>query len=174
MEEVSFNCHKCENCCSDPNGWVYLDNEDIKRLSLFFNLQPFEFTAKYVKYCKGNAVLSAPDFNPDCYFDKNQRVCKIYSARPRQCRTFPFWLNYCPTADSKQQLYLSCQGYRELCLKGKQDTAFNEPQTAIDIDYDTSHYFSEALHDSPSQQSHRHGLRLFYPHILLWIAYVQL
>jgi len=112
MEEVSFNCHKCGNCCSDPNGWVYLDNENIKRLALFFNLQPFEFTAKYVKHYKGNAVLSAP--------------------------------------------------------------AFNEPQTAIDIDYDTSHYFSEALHDFPSQQSHRHGLRLFYPHILLWIACVQL
>jgi len=30
--------------------------------------------------------------NGDCvFFDNQTRKCKVYSARPRQCRTWPFW-----------------------------------------------------------------------------------
>ena len=30
--------------------------------------------------------------NGDCvFFDSQQRNCNVYSARPRQCRTWPFW-----------------------------------------------------------------------------------
>jgi hypothetical protein len=30
--------------------------------------------------------------NGDCvFFDNQTRKCKVYKARPRQCRTWPFW-----------------------------------------------------------------------------------
>lgn len=50
-----------------------------------------EFEKKYVR--RVGIRKSLVEFaNGDCvFFDPEKRNCTVYDARPRQCRTWPFW-----------------------------------------------------------------------------------
>ncbi len=49
--------------------------------------------------------------NCDCvFFDGEKRTCNIYEARPRQCRTWPFWDSNLKTPEAWQQTCKDCPG----------------------------------------------------------------
>ena len=54
-------------------------------------LEVEEFEDQYVR--KIGIRKSLVEFpNGDCvFFDNESRKCNVYDARPRQCRTWPFW-----------------------------------------------------------------------------------
>ena len=50
-----------------------------------------KFEARYVREIGVRKSLIEYD-NGDCvFFDGKTRKCRVYAARPRQCRTWPFW-----------------------------------------------------------------------------------
>ncbi len=54
-------------------------------------LSTAEFEERYVRKVGIRKSLVELD-NGDCiFFDSNSRKCTVYDARPRQCRTWPFW-----------------------------------------------------------------------------------
>ncbi len=87
---LRFSCQKCGKCCRIPNGIVHLTEKDIERIAEFFDSSLEEifsrFTHREQKYRVLNELL-----NGDCIFFREGKGCIIYSARPEQCRTFPFW-----------------------------------------------------------------------------------
>lgn len=49
--------------------------------------------------------------NGDCtYFDPQQRRCTIYSARPAQCRTWPFWPYHLISPEQWKRVQNFCPG----------------------------------------------------------------
>jgi len=47
----------------------------------------------------------------DCvFFDGQKRKCTVYEARPRQCRTWPFWDSNLKTAEDWQHTCSVCPG----------------------------------------------------------------
>jgi len=49
--------------------------------------------------------------NGDCvFFDNQTRQCLVYGARPRQCRTWPFWDSNLRTPESWQATCQVCPG----------------------------------------------------------------
>ncbi len=49
--------------------------------------------------------------NGDCvFFDTEQRNCQIYEARPRQCRTWPFWNSNLKTPEDWDRTCEECPG----------------------------------------------------------------
>ena len=49
--------------------------------------------------------------NGDCVFFNNQsRQCRIYGARPRQCRTWPFWHSNLESPEDWQRVCRTCPG----------------------------------------------------------------
>jgi uncharacterized protein len=49
--------------------------------------------------------------NGDCvFFDNQRRGCKIYSARPRQCRTWPFWDSNLNAPETWDETAAHCAG----------------------------------------------------------------
>ena len=49
--------------------------------------------------------------NWDCvFFDNQSRKCKVYQARPRQCRTWPFWDSNLKTPEHWQRTCEVCPG----------------------------------------------------------------
>ncbi len=49
--------------------------------------------------------------NGDCvFFDANSRKCTVYNARPRQCRTWPFWQSNVATPEAWQETCDVCPG----------------------------------------------------------------
>ena len=91
-KNIHFKCQGSANCCVSRGsyGFVYLSLIDLKKISKFFKLDKIKFIRKYCEYTNGFLHLRETKKNGDCIFLKNKR-CSIYSARPIQCRTWPFW-----------------------------------------------------------------------------------
>ena len=89
-------CSSCEgNCCIGESGFIWITIDEIEKLAKFLNLEVKEVFEKYlIKYdykfsIKENQVS---ENNYACiFFDLKLKRCSIYEARPKQCRTFPFW-----------------------------------------------------------------------------------
>ena len=108
-EKIRFECQGCGGCCKSGCGWVHLTQEDVKNIAEFLGLMPFEFRTRFLKKKNGRDILSSPNFNPNCFLDAEGR-CEIYPARPRQCRTYPFWDSVFKTKKSFQNECNLCPG----------------------------------------------------------------
>ena len=87
---LHFSCHQCNNCCrgSQP-GWVYVNPRQNEQIAKFLSIDLLSFKRDFlITNEEGDTVLRLKP-NGDCIFWDNG--CTVYSARPRQCRTFPFW-----------------------------------------------------------------------------------
>jgi uncharacterized protein len=88
---LRFTCSQCGNCCTGAPGYVWVTNEEIAALAAQVGEEVARFEELYVR--KVGARKSLREFsNGDCvFFDSQRRNCTVYQARPRQCRTWPFW-----------------------------------------------------------------------------------
>jgi Fe-S-cluster containining protein len=89
---VRFECQGSGKCCTSRGsyGWVYLTLTDRRRLAAHLGIPTREFTRRYCQRTDGHFHLRDSTSGPDCLFLRGRR-CGVYSARPIQCRTWPFW-----------------------------------------------------------------------------------
>jgi Fe-S-cluster containining protein len=88
---LQFQCTGCGDCCTGAPGFVWVNREEIHNLAARVGLAPDEFESRYVRDVGKRKSLNEFN-NGDCvFFDGETRKCKVYEARPRQCRTWPFW-----------------------------------------------------------------------------------
>jgi len=105
---LKFTCTQCGNCCTGGPGFVWISKIEIVRLAEFLKITPEDVVEKYCRKVAGKFSL-IENRNPatglyDCIFLKEipakgdgsvvvhtRRVCPVYSVRPLQCRTWPFW-----------------------------------------------------------------------------------
>ncbi|MFA5864989.1 MAG: YkgJ family cysteine cluster protein [Phycisphaerae bacterium] len=90
---LHFECAQCGNCCSGVPGYVWVTDEEIHAMADFLKLSIKQFSEKYLRRVHHKiSLIELPDY--DCVFLQRtaQGVqCRIYSVRPQQCRTWPFW-----------------------------------------------------------------------------------
>ena len=105
-EGLRFKCSQCGDCCTGAPGYVWVNKAEIEALAEEIGLDLDEFEQKYVR--KIGIRKSLVEFpNGDCvFFDGESRKCTVYHARPRQCRTWPFWRSNLRTAEKKSFLEL--------------------------------------------------------------------
>lgn len=88
---LRFKCTECGDCCTGSAGYVWVNKEEIANLAALVGLPIDEFEARYVRHVGVRKSLVEYE-NGDCaFFDNETRKCRVYAARPRQCRTWPFW-----------------------------------------------------------------------------------
>jgi len=98
---LRFTCTQCGNCCTGPPGYVWISNEEIRRLANHLRISATQVIEQYCRKV-GNKYSLREVRNErgeyDCIFlkeDKSvasgKRSCSIYEVRPLQCRTWPFW-----------------------------------------------------------------------------------
>ncbi len=94
---LRFKCTGCGDCCTGAPGYVWVNKVEIAALASQVGMAIAEFEAKYVRDVGVRKSLKEYS-NGDCvFFDGKTRKCRVYSARPRQCRTWPFWdSNFAP------------------------------------------------------------------------------
>jgi Fe-S-cluster containining protein len=107
---LRFQCTGCGDCCTGAPGYVWVNKQDIAALAAAVQLDDAEFEARYVRYVGVRRSLVEFE-NGDCvFFDNESRKCRVYSARPRQCRTWPFWESNIRTPQAWRETCDVCPG----------------------------------------------------------------
>ncbi|MGB5917760.1 MULTISPECIES: YkgJ family cysteine cluster protein [unclassified Arcobacter] len=94
-----FNPKACDtcagNCCIGESGYIWINKTEQEDLAKLLNIEVDELVHKFLrkvgyKYTINEKRLA--ENNYACvFFDLEKRQCSVYEARPKQCRTFPFW-----------------------------------------------------------------------------------
>ena len=115
---LKFTCTQCGNCCTGGPGYVWVSKEEIARLAEHLGITPEQTVERYCRRVHGRLSFKErvqPNGEHDCIFLTEQparapkagagrkelapgepvplkrRGCSIYTVRPLQCRTWPFW-----------------------------------------------------------------------------------
>jgi Fe-S-cluster containining protein len=105
---LKFTCTGCGACCAKEPGYVWLSSLEIEQMAKHLNLSQEEFLKRYTRKVFGRvSLLEKPNY--DCIFLKNNR-CEIYTVRPRQCRTFPWWPDNLDSPQAWKETALRCEG----------------------------------------------------------------
>jgi Fe-S-cluster containining protein len=107
---LRFECTQCGHCCTGAPGYVWITVREIYRMAEFLEMRERDFVRKYVRRVNQRmSLIELP--NGDCvFYDKG---CKIYPARPNQCRTFPFWKEIVASPASWQRAASECPGMNQ-------------------------------------------------------------
>lgn len=109
-EGLQFSCTGCGNCCTGPAGYVWVSESEIAQIAEFRKQSVGEIKIFHTRLVGANFSLT--EFaNGDCTFlDPATRRCTVYSARPTQCRTWPFWRSNLRSQDAWEKMRQSCPG----------------------------------------------------------------
>jgi Fe-S-cluster containining protein len=70
---------------------VYLDPEEVEDLAEFLEVSPAAFRRRYT-FVDEDGWTQLRTAEQRCVFlEPHGGRCRVYAARPTQCRTFPFW-----------------------------------------------------------------------------------
>ena len=107
---LRFKCTECGDCCSGAPGYVWVNKAEIAALAEKMKLDVDAFESRYIR--KVGIRKSLVEFaNGDCVFlDGERRTCGVYDARPRQCRTWPFWESNLRTEEAWRNTCEVCPG----------------------------------------------------------------
>ena len=95
QDGLRFQCVQCGACCTGAPGFVWVNKEEIAALAAALRLDAGEFERRYVRRVGiRKSLIELP--GGDCvFFHRESCTCQVYQERPRQCRTWPFWVLEC-------------------------------------------------------------------------------
>ena len=110
QDGLKFRCSGCGDCCTGAPGYVWVNKEEIAQIAAQVEMDVDEFEQKYVR--KVGIRKSLVEYsNGDCvFFDTEKRSCTVYEARPRQCRTWPFWDSNIRSPETWAETCEACPG----------------------------------------------------------------
>ena len=95
---LRFSCTQCGNCCTGPPGTVSFTDEEAASIAAALGIGTAEFHKRYAHKVDGHWSLTErlTDDGYDCVFldrtsSPGRALCSIYTTRPEQCDTWPFW-----------------------------------------------------------------------------------
>ena len=92
---LHFECVQCGRCCSGPGeGYIWVTKPEIEFIADFLKISVGELRQKYLKRVGLRTTIIEHPGTKDCILLQDiagQKRCIIYSVRPSQCRTWPFW-----------------------------------------------------------------------------------
>jgi len=107
---LRFKCTQCGNCCSGPEGYVWVNDEEIEKIAEFIGKPVDEMKDAHTRQV-GKRTSLKEFASGDCTFlHPTTRGCTIYPVRPRQCRTWPFWNSNLEHPESWQAAQQVCPG----------------------------------------------------------------
>jgi Fe-S-cluster containining protein len=90
---LSFKCTACGKCCRDHGeyAFVYVSEKDLLGMTATLGMDEDDFLDKYCKDMDGWTVLKRS--GEACIFLETTGICSVYEARPKQCATWPYWVD---------------------------------------------------------------------------------
>jgi len=110
---LNFSCKRCSSCCRYDSGFVFLSEEDLKKLTDSLDMEKDRFVKAYCRWVtsfQGIESLSLKEKpNKDCILWEASG-CSVYNARPLQCSSFPFWPSILSSQGSWKMAATGCPG----------------------------------------------------------------
>jgi len=106
---LRFSCTRCGHCCTGQPGYVWVHDEEIADIASNRGETAEQVTALYTRSVGRRRSLKEKA-NGDCVFYDRAEGCTVYAARPRQCRTWPFWESNVLTPESWRRTCEVCPG----------------------------------------------------------------
>jgi Fe-S-cluster containining protein len=134
IDGIRFQCQGSGRCCltRDGYGYVYVTLHDRRLLAAHLGLTTLQFTRRHTEKTDGWLHLKHPD--QPCPFLAKSR-CRVYRARPTQCRTWPFWRENMDARIWRKEVAAVCPGIG----KGKHYTA-EEIEQILETQHDVPAY----------------------------------
>jgi len=96
---LRFGCTACGKCCVSKAANVFVNQAEVKAMAAVLKMDAFEFVREYTEDRENVAsadetlLTSIKNVNGACALlsREDRRTCTVYSARPVQCQTYPFW-----------------------------------------------------------------------------------
>ena len=109
QDGLAFECTRCGNCCRGEPGYVWVTDEEIRKIAEFRG-EPVTQTRDLHTKIVGHRRSLRERSNGDCDFWDKEAGCTIYPVRPPQCRTWPFWVSNLETPDDWERTKRTCPG----------------------------------------------------------------
>lgn len=106
---LRFGCTQCGKCCCQFPGYVWVTVEEVKKIAEARGMAVDEFGKKYVRRV-GVRYSLIEDAKNRCVMLGDDNRCTVYSVRPSQCRSFPFWTSAMRTEKAWNELKEFCPG----------------------------------------------------------------
>jgi Fe-S-cluster containining protein len=95
---LKFECTMCGNCCTGPPGAVWFDDAEAESMAGALGISLEVFHRRFTRRINGRQSLRERHTKHgfDCILldretQPGRALCRVYRARPTQCRTWPFW-----------------------------------------------------------------------------------
>jgi len=108
---LKFSCSGCGDCCTGSPGYVWVNKQEISVMAETLGHSVEDFEKLYVRKIGIRKSLKELPGSYDCVFlDEETRKCELYDARPRQCKTWPFWDSNLKTPEDWERTCEECPG----------------------------------------------------------------
>jgi Fe-S-cluster containining protein len=106
---LAFTCTRCGHCCTGAPGYVWVGDDEIAQLARAREMTIKQFMKAFVRRVgDGLSLIEKP--GGDCIFWDRQAGCTVYSVRPVQCRTWPFWSENIESPEAWNEVMRKCPG----------------------------------------------------------------
>lgn len=106
---LQFECTLCGDCCAGTPGYVWVDLDEIRRLAEHLKVTIESFGRTHLRRV-GERISLVEKAGNACVFWDSGAGCTVYDARPRQCRSWPFWTGNLASPEAWEQTRRVCPG----------------------------------------------------------------
>ena len=95
VKGLPFDCTECGKCCQTV-GRVSMSPTEVRAAAALLNMSQSDFVQQFASHTVEDSWIYLKEKRVEnhtgCIFlDVDTNQCRIYEARPVQCRTYPFW-----------------------------------------------------------------------------------
>ncbi len=110
-EPLHFSCTACGRCCATAGEYyVFLGAGEAETIRAYLGLSGPWFRRRYLARLEQGQLVLAAGSDERCIFLDDSGRCRIYAARPLQCRTYPFWPELVGSRRAWQREAARCEG----------------------------------------------------------------
>jgi Fe-S-cluster containining protein len=105
---LRFGCTGCGACCTGAPGRVLVSGDEIRAIAAHLGMPEEGFRQNHLRSDEGGWSLREKA-GGDCEFLADGR-CTLQAVKPRQCRTYPFWLRNIRSPEAWSEAAAACPG----------------------------------------------------------------
>lgn len=123
-----FACQRSGRCCSAPDGYAWLAEDEPARLAAALGLPEAAFRERHVRHAPdpetGELRLALTDADGRCSLLEGANHCSVYADRPDHCQSFPYWPRVLADPAAFERARAVCPGIAPLVERERAELAF--------------------------------------------------